>query len=156
MTLIPGNAKVIVRQEVDMLTPRQLPLTWGLRFERLRSVLVIVNWIGSRSGIENPSSPLDVDDPTPRGRPGVPSEIRNLLNLLNQITGAPAGQRQTVLLRQFTGEALNLNDEIWREDSGGGPDEHAPPMLNGVGEKTPPPQKDHLTAGVPTCRDFRR
>jgi hypothetical protein len=54
-----------------------------------------------------------------------------LVDLLNQITGAPAGQRQAVLGRQFTGQRFNLNDEIWGKKSGGDPDERVLPTQRG-------------------------
>ena len=54
-----------------------------------------------------------------------------LLDLLNQVAGAPSGQRAIVLGRQFTRQSFNLNDQIWGKKSGGGPDEHVLPALGG-------------------------
>ena len=54
-----------------------------------------------------------------------------LLDLLNQIRGAPAGQRPTILGRKFTRQRFNLNDEIWGEKSGGDPDERVVLALRG-------------------------
>ena len=54
-----------------------------------------------------------------------------LLDLLNQITSAPAGQRQTVLCRQFTRQRFDLNDEFWGKKSGGDPDGRVLPTLRG-------------------------
>src|SRR6266850_1278587 len=59
-----------------------------------------------------------------------------LLDLLNQITGARAGQRQTVLGRQLTRQRFNLNDEIWGKKSGGDPDECVLPALGGGLQKS--------------------
>jgi hypothetical protein len=54
-----------------------------------------------------------------------------LLDLLNQVAGAPSGQRAIVLGRQFTRQSFNLNDQIWGKKSGGGPDEYVLPALGG-------------------------
>jgi hypothetical protein len=51
--------------------------------------------------------------------------------LLNQVAGAPSGQRAIVLGRQFTRQSFNLNDQIWGKKSGGGPDEYVLPALGG-------------------------
>jgi len=79
-----------------------------------------------------------------------------LLDLLNQLTGAPAGQRHTVLGRQFTRQSLNLNDEIWGEKSGGDPDERALPALEGGQRKSASAKERPLHGGCPDTRRSRR
>jgi hypothetical protein len=74
--------------------------------------------------------------PTPQGAAADRGHQPALLDLLNQVTGAPAGQRPTVLGGQFTGQSFNLHDEVWGKKSGGDPDEHALPALRGGRQKS--------------------
>src|SRR3984893_1306468 len=79
-----------------------------------------------------------------------------LLDLLNQITGAPAGQRSTVLDRQFTRQRFNLNHEIWGKKSGGDPDECVLPILGGGLQKSAYAKERRPHGGYPNTRQSGR
>ena len=74
--------------------------------------------------------------PTPQRAAADRGHQTALLDLLNPILGAPAGQRPTVLGGQFTGQSFNLHDEVWGKKSGGDPDEHVLPAPRGGQQKS--------------------
>src|SRR6202030_1892455 len=57
--------------------------------------------------------------------------------------------------RQFTGQGLNLNDEIWGKKSGGYPDEHALLNLRYGRERSVCAIEKQLYAECPIARRFR-
>jgi hypothetical protein len=79
-----------------------------------------------------------------------------LLDLLNQIPGAPAGQRPTVLGGQFTGQSFNLHDEVWGKKSGGDPDEHVLPAPRGGQQKSASAKGKRPHGGCPNKQRSRR
>ena len=92
-------------------------------------------------------------EPAPQHAAAERGNQTTLLDLLNQITGAPARQRQTILGRQFTCQRFSLNDGIWGKKSGGDPDERVLPDWEAVGKKALAPERDYFTASVQTRGD---
>ncbi len=90
---------------------------------------------------EDPGSMLPRTDgvlvqPTPNGAAANLSDQARARDVLSQVGGAPARQREIVGRGQFTGESFNLNDQLRGKISGAAPDADVLPDRPGVSRRS--------------------
>src|SRR6188472_1448562 len=119
------NARLFVggNHELILLQRAALPMA-SVQIQDAASLAgeVRIAWKDPTAVIPGPNGILV--KPAPQRTTADRGDQAALLDMLNQITGAPAGQRPVVFRRQFTRQGLNLNDEIWGKKSGVDPNEH--------------------------------